>query len=257
MTAAAVADLPTGPSQGGPLLELRALEAGYGSTTVLHGVSLSVHRGQVVALLGPNGAGKSTLLRAASGLLRPRSGSILFDGADVTRMRADKLANLGICHVPEARGVFPGLTVRENLALASPRGTRAASIEQAVARFPILGKKLDQPAGAMSGGQQQMLAVVRAYIADPACVLVDEVSMGLAPVIVDEIYEFLSSVANTGTSFLLVEQYVKRALAVADEVVLLAKGKVVASGAPGEFGDDIFERYMGGAAGGTLPEVSE
>jgi branched-chain amino acid transport system ATP-binding protein len=228
-----------------PLLDVRDLVAGYGDTTVLQGVSLTVPAGGVVALLGPNGAGKTTLLRAVSGLLRPRSGRVYFGGEDVTKSRPYRLVRQGMCHIPESHGVYPSLTVRENLVLHSWQRDTKAAVDRAVEHFPFLGRKLSQPAGELSGGQQQMLAVVRGYIAEPRLVLVDEASMGLAPVIVDEIYAFLTSVVTAGTSLLLVEQYVARALGIADSVVLLTKGRVVFEGPPSDVKDEVFEHYMG------------
>jgi len=231
------------------LLQVRDVVAGYGETTVLHGISFDVPAGGVVALLGPNGAGKTTTLRAVSGLLRPTSGSVRLAGEEISRIKPHKLVRKGMCHIPESRGVYPSLTVRENLTLHTWQRDKKMAVERAVDNFPILGKKLDQPAGELSGGQQQMLAVVRSYIADPKLVLVDEVSMGLAPVVVDEIYEFLATLAKQGTALLLVEQYVARALAVATSVILLTKGHVAFQGAPSEVADDVFEHYMGAGAG--------
>jgi branched-chain amino acid transport system ATP-binding protein len=234
-----------------PLLDVRDLVAGYGDTTVLQGVSLTVPAGGVVALLGPNGAGKTTLLRAVSGLLRPRSGRVFFGGEDVTKSRPYRLVRQGMCHIPESHGVYPSLTVRENLVLHSWQRDTKAAVDRAVEHFPFLGRKLSQPAGELSGGQQQMLAVVRGYIAEPRLVLVDEASMGLAPVIVDEIYAFLTSVVTAGTSLLLVEQYVARALGLADSVVLLTKGRVVFEGPPSDVKDEVFEHYMGVGTDGS------
>jgi branched-chain amino acid transport system ATP-binding protein len=234
-----------------PLLDVRDLVAGYGDTTVLQGVSLTVPAGGVVALLGPNGAGKTTLLRAVSGLLRPRSGRVFFGGEDVTKSRPYRLVRQGMCHIPESHGVYPSLTVRENLVLHSWQRDTKAAVDRAVEHFPFLGRKLSQPAGELSGGQQQMLAVVRGYIAEPRLVLVDEASMGLAPVIVDEIYAFLTSVVTAGTSLLLVEQYVARALGIADSVVLLTKGRVVFEGPPSDVKDEVFEHYMGVGTDGS------
>jgi len=227
------------------MLELHNIVAGYAETTVLRGASLTVPDGSVVALLGANGAGKTTLLRVASGLLRPTSGTMTLDGADVTGARPHQLAVRGVCHVPEGRGVFPSLTVRENLSLAAGPGGRDA-LDKAVAAFPRLGERLGQTAGTMSGGEQQMLALARAYIAEPKVWLLDEVSMGLAPKIVDEIFEFLGRVAREGASLLLVEQYVTRALALADYVYLLNRGQVAYRGEPSELEDeDVFARYLG------------
>jgi branched-chain amino acid transport system ATP-binding protein len=231
------------------MLELRGIEAGYGGHTVLRDVSLTVEAGTVVAVLGPNGAGKTTLLRVASGLLRPSAGTVVLDGEDVTRARPYARARRGLCHIPEGRGIYPTLTVRENLVLHSRKGEEAAALDRATSAFPVLGEKLRQPAGQLSGGQQQMLSLVRAYLASPKLVLVDEASMGLAPVVVDQIFTFLAGIAAAGTALLLVEQYVSRALALAGRVYLLSKGGVVFSGTPAEIGDDIFAHYLGAAAG--------
>jgi branched-chain amino acid transport system ATP-binding protein len=231
------------------MLELRGIEAGYGSHIVLRDVSLTVPPGTVAAVLGPNGAGKTTLLRVASGLLRPAAGTVLFKGEDVTRAQAHARARNGLCHIPEGRGIYPSLTVRENLVLYCRKGEQAASVDLATSVFPVLGDKLRQPAGQLSGGQQQMLALVRAYLTSPALVLVDEASMGLAPVVVDKIFEFLGQLAASGTSLLIVEQYVNRALALADTVHVLNKGALVFSGKPEEIGDDLFTHYLGAAAG--------
>jgi branched-chain amino acid transport system ATP-binding protein len=231
------------------MLELRGIEAGYGGHTVLRDVSLTVQAGTVVAVLGPNGAGKTTLLRVASGLLRPSAGAVVLDGEDVTRARPYARARRGLCHIPEGRGIYPTLTVRENLVLHSRKGEETAALDRATSAFPVLGEKLRQPAGQLSGGQQQMLSLVRAYVASPKLVLVDEASMGLAPVVVDQIFTFLAGIAASGTALLLVEQYVSRALALASRVCLLSKGGVVFSGTPAEIGDDIFAHYLGAAAG--------
>ena len=230
------------------MLELRGIDAGYGEHTVLRDVSLSVPPGTVVALLGPNGAGKTTLLRVASGLLKPSAGAVLLRGEDVTRARPYARARRGLCHIPEGRGIYPALTVRENLVLHARKGEEAATLERAAAAFPVLGEKLRQPAGQLSGGQQQILSLIRAYLTDPRVVLVDEASMGLAPVVVDKIFEFLGQIAASGTALLIVEQYVSRALALADAVYLLNKGGVVFSGKPRDIADDLFEHYLGAAA---------
>jgi branched-chain amino acid transport system ATP-binding protein len=230
------------------VLELTNVQAGYGGVTVLRDLSLWVPRGSVVALLGPNGAGKTTTLRLASGLLRPTGGTMALDGNPYPRS-PDAVARAGICHVPEGRGVFPSLTVKENL-LVQARGRGIAdAVEKATAAFPRLGQRLSQVAGTMSGGEQQMLALAKAYVSRPTYVLLDEVSMGLAPKIVDEIFAFLRDLAARGTALLLVEQYVTRALEVADYVFLLNHGRVVFSGEPGELdGSAIFAEYMGVSA---------
>jgi branched-chain amino acid transport system ATP-binding protein len=227
------------------VLRLTDVRAGYGGVTVLRDVSLWVPPGSVVALLGPNGAGKTTTLRVASGLLRPTAGTITLDDRPYPR-GADAIARAGVCHVPEGRGVFPSLTVRENL-LVQARGKGVSdAIEKATAAFPRLGQRLSQVAGTLSGGEQQMLALAKSYVSNPAYVLLDEVSMGLAPKIVDEIFAFLRQLAAQGTALLLVEQYVTRALEIADYVFLLNHGRVAFSGEPGELdGSAIFAEYMG------------
>jgi branched-chain amino acid transport system ATP-binding protein len=228
------------------MFALRDLVAGYGQSVVLRGVELTVPRGTVVALLGPNGAGKTTLLRAASGLLRPMSGQLTLDGEDITGLRPHELVARGICHVPEGRGVFANLTVKDNLLLQSPRGKERESVERAVTAFPRLGERLTQTAGTMSGGEQQMLALARTYVQSPRLVLLDEVSMGLAPRVVDEIFEFLELLRSEGASLLLVEQYVTRALAAADFVYLLHRGEIAFAGEPSELEDqDVFSQYVG------------
>ena len=230
------------------MFELRNVVAGYDESTVLRDVSLVVPDAAVVALLGPNGAGKTTLLRVASGLLRPTRGRLLLDGDDVTGRSPFELTARGVCHVPEGRGVFGGLSVWENIRLQAPAGGEAAAFDQAVEAFPILGERRNQLAGTMSGGQQQMLALARAYVAKPKVMLLDEVSMGLAPRIVDEIFEFLGRLTAEGASLLLVEQYVPRALALADYVYLLNRGRIAFCGEPAEFADeDVFAHYVGGS----------
>jgi branched-chain amino acid transport system ATP-binding protein len=231
------------------MLELREVTAGYGNARVLHDVTLVVPAGSVVALLGANGAGKTTMLRVAAGLLPAQSGELLVNGRNVTGAPPHELVKHGVCHVPEGRGVFPGLTVRENIVVQSRRGQEQEAVAKAAEAFPILGKRLSQVAGTMSGGEQQMLALAKAYVQNPTTVLLDEVSMGLAPIIVDEIFEFLHRLAAGGASLLLVEQYVTKALGLADYVYLLQKGEIVFAGEPGELdGEDLFARYLGHAA---------
>ncbi|MCU1692608.1 MAG: livF [Frankiales bacterium] len=228
------------------MLELKDVVAGYGETTVLRGVDLIVPDGATVALLGPNGAGKTTLLRVASGLLPPSSGSLQLDGEDVTRAQPHDLTARGVCHVPEGRGVFGQLTVRDNLLLQAGDREPGEAVAKAVEAFPRLGERLEQVAGTMSGGEQQMLALARAYVQSPRTILLDEVSMGLAPLIVDEIFVFLRRLAREGAALLLVEQYVSKALAMADFVVLLNKGEVAFWGEPSELdGEDLFAQYAG------------
>ena len=209
------------------MLSLHGVTAGYGTTTVLRDVDLRVPDGSVVALIGPNGAGKTTLLRVASGLIRATTGSFEIDGLDVSGAGPSGLVGHGVCHVPEGRGVFRDLTVRENLQLfaAGSRSTEDG-IGRAVDAFPRLGERLGQTAGTMSGGEQQMLALARAYVTTPRFVLLDEVSMGLAPNIVDEIFAFLARLSAEGCALLLVEQFVTKALAIADYACLMDRGTV-------------------------------
>ena len=226
------------------MLELRRVHAGYTGAPVLHDVDLVVPDGSTVALLGPNGAGKTTLLRVAAGTLRPMRGQVLVDGADVTGRQPHHLVRHGVCTVPEGRAVFPNLTVRENLTLFADG--HSAALDLAVEAFPTLGRRMNQRAGSMSGGEQQMVALARAYLQNPRMVLLDEVSMGLAPVVVDEVFDFLATLRARGASLLLVEQYVGKALALADYVVLLARGRVRFAGEPQELDEEqIFSSYAG------------
>jgi branched-chain amino acid transport system ATP-binding protein len=228
------------------MLELQNVTAGYEGHTVLRDVSIKVPDDSVVALLGPNGAGKTTLLRVASGLLGASSGRLVLDSEDVTGASTDQLARRGVCHVPEGRGVFPTLSVRDNLRLQAPVDLDAAMIDGLREVFPRLIERLDQTAGTMSGGEQQMLALAHAYVASPTVVLLDEVSMGLAPRIVDDIFVYLADLAARGVALLLVEQYVARALALADYVYILRKGRIEFAGEPNELGGQaILASYLG------------
>jgi branched-chain amino acid transport system ATP-binding protein len=228
------------------VIELVDITAGYGGGPVLRKLGLQVGDGQVVALIGPNGAGKTTTLRVASGLLRPSSGTVLVDGRDVAAMRPHQITDLGVCHVPEGRGIFPSLTVRENIVLFSNRGGERDATDRAIEAFPRLGERLGQVAGTLSGGEQQMLALSRAYVQSPSLVLLDEVSMGLAPSIVDVIFEFFENLVGLGVSLLIVEQYVARVLGIADYVYLLTDGAVLISGTPEELAStDLFAAYIG------------
>jgi branched-chain amino acid transport system ATP-binding protein len=227
-------------------LALTGVTAGYGRTVVLRDIDLTVAVGSVAALVGPNGAGKTTLLRAASGLLRATSGAVSVSGDDVTPRRPHERARAGLCLVPEGRGIFPNLTVRENLLLQVPPWAKDRSLDSALEAFPILRERLGQRAGMMSGGQQQMLALSRCFLARPALVLLDEVSMGLAPRIVDEIFAALRRLAADGVALLLVEQYVTRALEMADHVYLLNRGRIAYSGPPQDLDEDeLMRRYIG------------
>jgi branched-chain amino acid transport system ATP-binding protein len=229
------------------ILALHGIDAGYGRTTVLRNIDLQVAAGQVCALLGPNGAGKTTLLRVASGLLSPTTGQVTLHDDDVTTSKPFQRTRAGLCMIPEGRGIFPNLSVKENLQLQIAPRTRGATIDVALDAFPILKERLGQRAGSLSGGQQQMLAVSRCFLAGPKVVLLDEVSMGLAPRVIDEIFAALLTLRDTGVALLLVEQYVTRALAVADRVYLLGHGRVTFSGAPSELDEaELMSRYVGG-----------
>jgi branched-chain amino acid transport system ATP-binding protein len=231
------------------MLELRGITAGYGGHTVLWDVTLVVPDHSVVALLGPNGAGKTTLLRVASGLLRPSAGRVLLDGTDVTGWPPYRLARAGVCHVPEGRGIFRSLSVRDNIRLQANDWAVEAPVPAARAAFPRLGDRLGQRADTMSGGEQQMLALTRAYTSGARTVLLDEVSMGLAPKIIDEIFGYLHTLAAAGAALLLVEQYVARALELADFVYVLQKGRVQFVGESHELGEErILASYLGAGA---------
>jgi branched-chain amino acid transport system ATP-binding protein len=236
------------------LLELENIHGGYGDTTILRGVSVSIPTGSVVALLGPNGAGKSTALRMASGLLRPTEGRILLDGRDITAEGPSDRSQLGLCHITEGRSLFPSLTVRENLLLQARRGVSSGEVlARADEVFPQLSKRHRQVAGTLSGGEQQMVALMRAYLAGPRVVLVDEASLGLAPLVVDQIFEFLERVAGEGMSLLIVEQYVNRALAIASVVYVLSQGHVVHRGLARELTEEqIYALYSQRTEGADL-----
>jgi branched-chain amino acid transport system ATP-binding protein len=229
-------------------LELKDVTAGYGRVRVLRNVSIEVPASTVVAVLGPNGAGKTTLLRVATGLVKPTSGRIHLAGENVTSHPAHALARRGFCLIPEGRGVFPSLTVRDNLMLASPgnKRERAAALQEITELLPVLGRRLRQVAGSLSGGEQQMLALARAMTSKAGLVAVDEASLGLAPPIVDKVYEVLRRIVVSGAAVILVEQYIDRAIAFADTVYVLNKGGVVFSGpADGVTHSDVYAQYLG------------
>ena len=233
-------------------LELADLVVNYGRTQAVRGVSLVVPPGQVVALIGANGAGKTTIMRTISGLLRARSGRVRFDGADITGWKAHRIAAAGLLQVPEGRQCFAELTVAENLALGAylvPERAEIARRQDAVlTRFPRLAERLQQLAGSLSGGEQQMLAIGRALMGAPRLLLLDEPSMGLAPLFVDEIFGIVASLKREGTTILLVEQNASAALEIADEAYVLETGRVVLSGAASVVADDagVVAAYLGG-----------
>jgi len=227
-------------------LELSGVSSGYGATTILRNVDLVVPAGSVTALLGSNGAGKSTLLKTVSGLVRPTQGTVRLGGEDITQLPTNQRAKHGLCHIPEGRAIFRHLTVKENLVLQVAPGQEADHIERCSQAFPILGQRLSQRAGSMSGGQQQMLAMCRAYAHDPKLILVDEASLGLAPILVDEIFLFLRQVADQGAALLIVDQFIARALSLASKVYVMNRGEMVFSGTPDDLQkDDVFSRYLG------------
>ncbi|CUU56201.1 branched-chain amino acid transport system ATP-binding protein [Parafrankia irregularis] len=229
-----------------PALTVRGLTAGYGGVTVLRGVDLVVRRGEVVALVGANGAGKTTLLRAISGTVPATGGTIHLGEDDVTRLSPAERARRGLCLIPEGRGIFRALTVEENLRLSTPPWIRPACPDAAYEAFPLLADRRRQVAGTMSGGQQQMLALSRAILSQASVVLLDEVSMGLAPLIVDVIFAALAALAAEGRSLLIVEQYVQRALAMADSVHLMRKGTVTHAGHPSTLDETrLVAEYLG------------
>ena len=229
-----------------PALELREVTGGYGQTTVLRDVSIMVPASGVTALLGPNGAGKTTLLKTVSGFLRPSSGAIRLFGDDMTGVAPYRRFEAGLCHVPEGRGVFRSLTVRENLIMQSCKGEEAEAISQACEVFPALGRRIGNVAGTLSGGEQQMLAMATAYIRSPRLIMVDEASLGLAPLVVDQIFKFMEKVAHEGKALLIVDQFATRALALADTAYVLSRGSVTYSGSAKELGQaELLSQYMG------------
>ena len=233
-----------------PMLELRGVRAAYGRIEVLHGVDLVVPRGSVVALLGPNGGGKTTTLKVASGQMAPTAGCLHIGGRHVNGVAPDALARIGVCTIPEGRGVFPNLTVRENLRMVTYGGVSQAEVEEkAYSRFPRLGERRGQLAGTMSGGEQQMLAMARGLAVDPSLLFLDELSMGLAPLIVEELYEIVAHIAQTGVSILVVEQFARTVLGVADLAAIMLHGQVTAVGTPDEIAPELEAAYMGQAAG--------
>ena len=229
-----------------PVLELINIHAAYGKIEVIRGVSLTVPERTVVALLGPNGAGKTTILKIASGQMRPKSGCVHIAGRHVNGSSADDLSRAGVCAIPEGRGIFPNLTVSENLRMVSYTGTSYGEIkERTFAQFPRLGERRHQLAGTMSGGEQQMLALARALATDPAILMLDEISMGLAPRIVQELYDLIAQVAATGVSILVVEQFAKMALSVADYAAIMIQGRIRRIGEPGDIVEELESAYFG------------
>ncbi|WP_459545588.1 ABC transporter ATP-binding protein [Nocardia sp. X0981] len=215
------------------LLEMRGIRAAYDTITVLHGVDLSVRAGAVVALLGPNGAGKTTTLAVAAGVHPVTDGELWLGGRRVNGVAARALARAGVCLIPEGRGIFPNLTVRDNLLMMTFTGRPRAEIEEiAFARFPILAQRAGQTAGTLSGGEQQMLALARGLATDPAVLMLDELSMGLAPLVVGRLYEQVAEIARQGVAVLIVEQFAAAVLDIADSAAVLIRGRVEHQGPP-------------------------
>lgn len=230
-----------------PMIELRGVSAGYGAIDVIHEVDLDIRAGEVFAVLGPNGAGKSTLLRVINGELRPTAGAVRFLGADVSGAPVDALARAGICTIPEGRGIFPNLTVADNLRMSTFVGATFAEIESvAYEQFPRLGQRRSQLAGSMSGGEQQMLALARAIVTDPAVLVIDELSMGLAPMIVAQLYETVAELARSrGLPVVVTEQFARDVLAVAGRAGVMMHGRFVAVGDPEEIAAQAASVYLG------------
>jgi ABC-type branched-subunit amino acid transport system ATPase component len=241
---AAAAGVPT----DGAALELIDIRAAYGSIDVLHGVSITIQPGTVYALLGPNGAGKSTTLKVASGRLAPTAGEVRFQGERINGRSPDKLARAGLCTIPEGRGIFPNLSVLENLRTMTYTGTSLGRIEeQAYTRFPRLKERRKQTAGTLSGGEQQMLAIARAIATEPKVLLLDELSMGLAPLVVSELYDVVKRIAADDVSILVVEQFAHEVLDVADVAAIILHGKVQFEGEPTAVADALQDAYLGGS----------
>jgi branched-chain amino acid transport system ATP-binding protein len=245
------------PEASGALLEISELSVNYADAAALHEVSFAVRPRSVTALLGANGAGKSSLARAVSGLVKAQSGRIRFDGADITSAPADQIRALGVAYLPEGRGIFRSLTVEENLKVAlqgMPKAERPAAIERSVALFGVLGQRRRQTAGTLSGGEQQMLSLARVLTRQPRLLIADEISLGLAPLIVEEVFAGLERVIELGVSVILIEQFVHRALAIADDCHVLRRGRLVWSGAASQAGADLVEHYLGGS--NETPDVT-
>ena len=229
------------------LLELRGVRAGYDGVTVLHGVDLAVAAGHVTALLGPNGAGKTTTLRIAAGVHPVTSGRLLLGGRDMAGANPRDLARAGVCLIPEGRGIFPNLSIRDNLLMMTYTGRSRQEIEEfTYQRFPVLGKYAARAAGTLSGGEQQMLALARGLATDPAVLLLDELSMGLAPVVVSRLYEHVAEIARQGVAVLVVEQFATAALSIADHAAVLVRGRVALQGRPDDaLRNELSDLYMG------------
>ena len=236
------------------LLSVQALKVRYGPALALEDVSLEVNKGDVVAVLGSNGAGKSTLARTVSGLVPAAGGTIHFEGSDITHRPAYRVRRDGIVYLPEGRGIFPALTVTENIRMAAdrlPRGQRRRAIDNAMEMFPNLAPRRGIKSGLLSGGEQQMLSLSRGLITTPKLIIADEMSLGLAPKLVDMVFESLGRLKAAGITTIIIEQFVHRALEFADKCVLLTRGRVAWQGSPDAAGQEALARYLGEGADAT------
>ena len=233
------------------LLEVKDLEVYYGVINALKGISFHVDRGEIVSLIGANGAGKTTTLHTITGLIRPRGGSVIYKGTDLTKVPAHKIVSMGMVHVPEGRRIFQGLTVQENLMMGAysqkDKAKTAKNLELVFEQFPRLKERSRQLAGTLSGGEQQMLAMGRALLADPELIVLDEPSMGLSPLLVSEVFEIIKTFREAGKTVLLVEQNAKKAMSISDRVYVLETGAITTSGAAADLINDesIKKAYLG------------
>jgi branched-chain amino acid transport system ATP-binding protein len=245
----------------GASLEVKGIDVRYGQSVALSDVTFSAPAGSVTALLGANGAGKSSVARAVASLVHVRAGKILLDGIDTTRWPADRVRRAGLAYVPEGRGIFPGLSVLDNLRMAAQLAgghvERAEAIERAFELFPVLAARRRQRAGSLSGGEQQMLGLARALAVQPRLIVADEMSLGLAPLVVTRVFECVQAIREQGITMIVIEQFVHRALALADQCVILARGTVAWQGLPADAGPQILDRYLGEREPGlVLPSLA-
>ena len=238
--------------ESGGALQVTGLEVRYGAAQAVFGVDLTVGAGEMLAVLGANGAGKTSLARAISGLVPPSAGQVRLGGEDVTKWRADRRRQAGLVYIPEGRGIFPGLSVRDNLRMAvRPAGRRAErtdAMDRAARLFPILGQRAGQRAGSLSGGEQQMLALARALAVQPKVLIADELSLGLAPLVVDAVFEGVEAARRDGVGVVLIEQFVHRALTLADTALIMNRGRVAWTGPAADAGAEVLGRYLGEGA---------
>jgi branched-chain amino acid transport system ATP-binding protein len=230
------------------LLRVDSLHAGYGPARILTGIDFSIDRGSIVAILGANGAGKTTLARAVAGLISTTAGTVTFDGEDITAWKAERRARAGLVYLPEGRGIFADLSVGENLAMAvirMPRTERDPAVGRALELFPALAKRTRQRAGTLSGGEQQMLSLARGLVVRPVLVIADELSLGLAPQMVDVVFESLAKAAAMGVTVIMIEQFIHRALGLANACAIVRRGQIAWSGPTSDAGTQVLEHYLG------------